>query len=69
MKYKQSTVKATSVGVTPEVERVKQNQENISSARKHQDIFIIFYYMQSGSSAVLKTVLYNLIVNHQGLGR
>lgn len=42
VKYKQSTAKATSVGVTPEVERVKQNQENISSARKHQDILIIF---------------------------
>uniref|UniRef100_A0AAZ1XL92 Nebulette n=1 Tax=Oreochromis aureus TaxID=47969 RepID=A0AAZ1XL92_OREAU len=31
VKYKQSAVKATSVGVTPELERVKQNQENISS--------------------------------------
>lgn len=36
VKYKQSPAKATSVGVTPEVERVKQNQENISSARRTQ---------------------------------
>uniref|UniRef100_A0A4W6FU45 Uncharacterized protein n=1 Tax=Lates calcarifer TaxID=8187 RepID=A0A4W6FU45_LATCA len=33
VKYRQSAVKATSVGSTPELERVRQNQENISSAR------------------------------------
>uniref|UniRef100_A0A8C2XVG1 SH3 domain-containing protein n=1 Tax=Cyclopterus lumpus TaxID=8103 RepID=A0A8C2XVG1_CYCLU len=33
VKYKQSWVKASSVGVTPELERVRQNQENISSVK------------------------------------
>uniref|UniRef100_A0A8D3A7C7 Uncharacterized protein n=1 Tax=Scophthalmus maximus TaxID=52904 RepID=A0A8D3A7C7_SCOMX len=33
VKYKQSPAKATSVGVTPELERVRQNQDNISSVK------------------------------------